>query len=138
MRKAPLPAPPGDYEIGYRKPPKHSRFKPGQSGNPRGRPKADKSLGAALIEALEAKVKLRRDGREHVVSSIQAFVLRVVTDAIQGKASAQKMLVELIARFVPTFASTAPTGNAEDTAAWLTEKFDLMAKRMQQKLPGEK
>ena len=29
----------GDYEVGYGKPPKHSRFKPGQSGNPKGRPR---------------------------------------------------------------------------------------------------
>jgi hypothetical protein len=84
--------PPGNYEVGYRKPPQHTRFKPGQSGNPRGRPKAETSLGAALNDALNAKVKIRRNGKERVVSNIEAFALRVVTDAIQGNASAQKML----------------------------------------------
>ena len=130
--------PPGNYEVGYRKPPRHTRFKPGQSGNPRGRPKAEKSLGAALNEALKAKVKMRRNGKERVVSSIQAFVLRVVTDAIQGKASAQKMLVALMERFVPTAADAAPTGHAEDARARLFEELDLMRKRLQKKPPGEK
>ena len=64
--------PPGNYEVGYRKPPQHTRFKPGQSGNPRGRPKAEKSLGAALNDALEAKVKLRGNGKERGVSSLEA------------------------------------------------------------------
>jgi Family of unknown function (DUF5681) len=110
----------------------------GRNLNPRGRPKADKSLGTAIKDALEEKVKMRRDGKERVISSLRAFALRLVADAIQSKASAQKMLVELIVRFVPTTASAAPTGNAEDTKAWLREKLDQMAKRMQQKLPGEK
>src|SRR5690242_19457695 len=111
MRKRSLRGPsdpPGNYEVGYRKPPQHTRFKPGHSGNPRGRPKAEKSSGAALNDALKAKVKMRRYGKERVVSSIQAFALRVVTDAIQGKASAQKMLVALIERFVPIAAEVAP------------------------------
>jgi hypothetical protein len=34
----PIEEPP-HYPVGYRKPPVHSRFKKGQSGNPRGRPK---------------------------------------------------------------------------------------------------
>jgi hypothetical protein len=121
--------PPGNYEVGYRKPPRHTRFKPGQSGNPRGRPKAEKSLGAALNDALKAKVKMRRNGKERVVSGIQAFALRVVTDAIQGKASAQKMLVALIARFVPIAADPAPAENAANARAELFDKLDRMAKR---------
>jgi hypothetical protein len=126
------------YEIGYCKPPQHTRFKPGQSGTPRGRRKAKKSLGAALNDALKAKVKLRVNGKERVVSSIQAFVIRVVMDAIQGKASAQKMLVALMERFLPTAAEVAPAENGEDAVAELFEKLDLMRKRMQEKPPGEK
>jgi hypothetical protein len=34
----------GDYEVGYRKPPVHTRFKKGQSGNPRGRKKSSKNI----------------------------------------------------------------------------------------------
>jgi hypothetical protein len=136
MRKPPRP--PGDYEIGYRKPPKQTRFPPGQSGNPRGRPKGDKSLVTALKHALEAKVQIRRDGKERAISSLQAFAFRLVADAIRGKASAQKMLVELIVRVVPTAAAAAPTGKAEDAIHRALEELDLIRKRIQQKVPGEK
>jgi hypothetical protein len=126
------------YEIGYCKPPKHTRFKPGQSGNPRGRPEATKSAGAALNNALEAKVKLHGYGKERGVSSLDAYCIRVVTDAIQGKASAQRLLLALMERFLPINADAAPAENGEDVCAELFEKIDLMSKRLQAKPPGEK
>jgi hypothetical protein len=100
--------PPGNYEVGYRKPPRHTRFKSGQSGNPRGRPKTEKSLGAALNDALKAKVKLRGNGKERSVSSLDAYFSRVVVDALQGKASAQRLLAALMERFLPINAYAAP------------------------------
>ena len=44
-----------EYEIGYRKPPKHTQFKKGQSGNPKGRPKRSESFGQLVREALDEK-----------------------------------------------------------------------------------
>ena len=41
-----------DYEIGYGRPPKHTQFKKGQSGNPEGRPKGIKSLSTELDDEL--------------------------------------------------------------------------------------
>lgn len=38
------------YEVGYCKPPEHTRWKPGQSGNPRGRPKGAKNKSRAARE----------------------------------------------------------------------------------------
>jgi hypothetical protein len=129
--------PPGNYEVGYRKPPQHTRFKPGQSGNPRGRPKPDKSLGAALNDALKAKVKLRGNGKERSVSSLDAYFSRVVVDAIQGKASAQRLLPALMERFLPINAYAAPAAKGEDARAKLFEKLDLIRQRGE-KPPGEK
>ena len=42
-----------DYEVGYRRPPRHSRFKPGQSGNPRGRPNRSKNINTLMQEELD-------------------------------------------------------------------------------------
>ena len=43
-----------DYEVGYGKPPRHSRFVKGRSGNPRGRPPGTKNLKTLLSEALKS------------------------------------------------------------------------------------
>jgi Family of unknown function (DUF5681) len=45
-----------DYEVGYGKPPRHTRFKKGQSGNPRGRPNGSKNLSTLLSETLSEPV----------------------------------------------------------------------------------
>jgi hypothetical protein len=61
MRKKRRPS--GDYEVGYGKPPKHTRFKPGQSGNPKGRPKASKDFRSLLHRALFKKRRLLKMAR---------------------------------------------------------------------------
>jgi len=44
------------YEIGYCKPPKHTRFRPGQSGHPSGRPRGQLNFRTAVREALKEKI----------------------------------------------------------------------------------
>src|SRR5437762_14384566 len=52
-RRPPMPPDEeGDHEVGYRKPPRHTRFTKGQSGNPRGRPPGAKNLKTLLSDAL--------------------------------------------------------------------------------------
>lgn len=50
------------YEVGYKKPPKNTRFKPGQSGNPNGRPKTQKSNQDIFEEILMGQVTLVENG----------------------------------------------------------------------------
>lgn len=41
------------FKVGYRKPPVETRFKPGQSGNPRGRPRAESKAVAEASRSVE-------------------------------------------------------------------------------------
>ena len=51
-----------DYEVGYSKPPRHTRFVKGQSGNPRGRPPGAKNFATLLSEALNETVIVTENG----------------------------------------------------------------------------
>lgn len=125
------------YEIGYGRPPAHARFKPGQSGNPRGRPKNETSFDSALSKALTAKVRLRENGKDRVVTAFEAVAIRLVTDAIHGKAPALKMLVALAGRTQSKTPDAAPAEGVDAVAA-LRAKIHLMAKRMREtSTPGE-
>jgi hypothetical protein len=53
----------GDYEVGYGRPPKHSRWKPGQSGNPRGPERGSRGLRTDLHKALQSRHSIRINGK---------------------------------------------------------------------------
>lgn len=73
-----------DNEVGYGKPPKKHQFKPGQSGNPKGRPKGAKSEANLLREILEHRISLREAGKIRKISVRQAILLKMADGALQG------------------------------------------------------
>jgi Family of unknown function (DUF5681) len=66
------------YDVGRGKPPKHTRFKPGQSGNPRGRPKGSRNTATILQEKLDAKVEVREGGKIKRMSKREIGILKAV------------------------------------------------------------
>lgn len=83
-----------DYEVGYGKPPKHSQFKKGRSGNPKGRPKGAKGVGASIMRELERKVTIREGGQEVTISKAEAVAKRITNKALSGDMGASKMLLQ--------------------------------------------
>lgn len=84
-----------DYEVGRDKPPVHTRFKPGQSGNPRGRPKGVRNFKTDVQATLEAPVKVTRDGKPRKLSTQEAMLLRLREKALSGDARALDRLLSL-------------------------------------------
>ena len=82
-----------DYDVGYGKPPKHTQFKPGKSGNPKGRPKQTRNFKTDLQEELQALVTVSEGGKTKTVSRQQAVIMRTMEKALQGDPKAVKMLV---------------------------------------------
>ena len=85
-----------DYEVGYRKPPRHTRFKPGVSGNPRGRPKDAKNLSTLVHDALNEQVVVAENGRRRKVSKRQAIITQLVNLSAQADLKAMQMLLAIM------------------------------------------
>ena len=83
-----------DDQVGYRKPPRHSRFKKGQSGNPKGRPGGAKNLSTLLSEALNELVIVAENGGRRKISKRQAIIKQLVNQSAKGDWRATKLLLE--------------------------------------------
>lgn len=69
------------YDVGYRKPPKRSRFQQGSSGNPRGRPRGKRNIATVLTEVLEEKIVITDGGVRKRVTKLEAALVRLVDKA---------------------------------------------------------
>jgi hypothetical protein len=86
----------GDYEVGYGKPPRHTRFVKGQSGNLRGRPSGSKNVMTVVYEALNEPVIVAENGRRRKISKLRAIIKQLVNQSAKADWRAAKMLLDFI------------------------------------------
>jgi len=86
---------PGNGSVGYGRPPVAKQFKPGQSGNPRGRKKGVKNVATIFNEALYRPVKIRTTGGVKTLPRIKAIVEVIMNKALAGDTAAVSRIVEL-------------------------------------------
>ena len=84
-----------EYEVGYGKPPKHTRFKNGRSGNPKGRPKGSRNFSTDAKNMLREPVALTGNGKRKKVSTQLAALMRLRAKALSGDARALDKFIEL-------------------------------------------
>ena len=82
--------------VGYGNPPVHTRFKPGQSGNPKGRRKGQRNVHTVVAEALSQRITIREGNRTRSVTKLDAVILTMLTAALKGDAKAQASLIALL------------------------------------------
>jgi hypothetical protein len=89
------------YKIGYGKPPKHSRFKKGQSGNPRGRKRSFQSAGweNSLRKYLFEYRTVRIDGKKQTLQAMDILAIRVLANALGGCPKNIKLVVDTFGGF---------------------------------------
>lgn len=75
------PSNPRDYVVGRGRPPRHSQFRKGQSGNPKGRPRRSKNFDAILTEVLYQPVAITIKGKRKHVSLLEAIVRQAASRA---------------------------------------------------------
>jgi Family of unknown function (DUF5681) len=85
------------YEVGYRRPPRHTQFQKGQSGNPGGRPRrpARRLEELALYEAYRATIVME-DGRAVPMPAIQAVLRSQLQSAASGNVRAQRDILAMM------------------------------------------
>lgn len=83
-----------DYEVGFCKPPEETQFKPGKSGNPRGRPLGSRSLYTIIEEELDTYVIINENGSRKTISKKEAIAKQTVNKAIGGDIHCIKLLFQ--------------------------------------------
>jgi hypothetical protein len=101
----------GEYKVGRGKPPLHSRFKRGQSGNPRGPRPRPKNLPALLVAALNEPVVASADGDSRQITKREAVIAQLVDMSAGADLRAMKMLIDML-KDIEERAGTAPLPKA--------------------------
>jgi hypothetical protein len=83
-----------DYEVGYGKPPAHTRFRKGQSGNPSGKPKRVLSEDEILLRELASKVPVTEGGKQRRMSKLEVMLKQQVNLAMKGDPKAVRNVID--------------------------------------------
>ena len=90
---------PASTAVGYRRPPKATQFKKGASGNPRGRPKGSRTVGALLQEILGQRIAVTENGRTRRLPALEVILRRLANDAMRSEPRSLKLLLALYDRY---------------------------------------
>jgi Family of unknown function (DUF5681) len=85
--------------VGYKKPPTHSRFKPGQSGNGRGRPKGAFTAKALFRKVMNEKLTITENGRPRKLPSAELVFMALRNKALKGDHKAQQTMFEFMVKW---------------------------------------
>jgi hypothetical protein len=124
-------AKPKDKRVGYSNPPEHTRFKTGQSGNPRGRPKGTLNMATVLARTLREKVVIDENGKRKTVTKLQAAIAQLVSKATSGDGHAIRYLCQLVISAEERSVVAEPTTQLSETDQ---KVMDNILKRFQQSL----
>lgn len=87
------------YKVGYGRPPKAMQFKPGKSGNPKGRPKGPKSVGAVLYDILHRRIGVTENGTTRCIPVLEVMLRRLANEAVRSDPRALKLILSLMDRY---------------------------------------
>ena len=80
-------------DVGYGRPPREHQFKPGQSGNKRGRPKGSKNEATIISELLNRRIDIRQNGTVRKITLLEGILLKFAEDALKGNPKSAAFLL---------------------------------------------
>jgi hypothetical protein len=121
--------------VGYGRPPVNRQFKPGQSGNPKGRRKGRKNFTTMFVDILSRKIKVRDKNGLRTLSKLEAMIEIMTNKAIAGDPHAFAKIVQ-IAEKLEAFKWQAPDAyrSVESPLEDMMQRLETMRERMQK--PG--
>jgi hypothetical protein len=130
----PKTLPVGPDKVGYGKPPKHTQFKKGQSGNPKGRPKqvqAHMPVSRIIRNSLSEEVQGKVNGKTRKMTKLAAIIDVQSAKALKGDTRAAKLLIDLGHKHIAPHQTLAEimgdrpvfSFTEEERAQWSTEKL---------------
>jgi hypothetical protein len=87
-----------NYPVGFGKPPQHTRFKKGKSGNPEGRPRGSKDFSTLINNELEERVSAKENGRTKRITKRKVVAKQLVNSGASGHLGATKLLLTYMER----------------------------------------
>lgn len=81
--------------VGYRQPPRHTRFKPGQSGNPKGRPRGSTSPKFVVQRIMGEKLSVREGDKVRLITTFEAMMRGLIVKALKGDPRALAVVLNL-------------------------------------------
>lgn len=126
-----------DDQVGYKKPPLHTRFRKGKSGNPNGRPKGEKNLMRAFEKRLGSRIKVRdSEGNTRTVTVAEAIVLKYTQVGLSGNPNALKNISSLARELQGLADNTTEATLPPDDQAMLERRLRKLAQQMATKSPA--
>lgn len=138
-----------DYKAGFGKPPKHTQFQPGQSGNSKGQPKRTKTITALSREELKASIPVTENGTKKTMTKREVIVRQVVNGGLKGKPTFALRLLQRLETLIPT--EVEPESNESDEIEVIVvpayngkpfhptdEKIEFLAQRRRAKVHAKK
>jgi hypothetical protein len=126
-----VPDRPNDYAVGYRRPPKHTQFKAGHSGNPKGRPKGTANLKSDLRDELSELIRIREGERDLRVSKQRAMLKALVAKALKGDSRAASIVLSLVSKLFESDKVTEEISALTEDDSAILERF--LARRLQER-----
>ena len=119
-------------EVGYCRPPKEHQFKPGRSGNAKGRPKGAKNEATILRDIMNRPIAIREGGRARKITVLEAVLRKFFEDALKGNPKSAAFLLNRYRAFEATDGHTLEIDQDD------REVLDAFVRRLEAGLKAKK